>query len=417
MKMVKSLLLGSAAGFVAFTGAQAADLPLAEPVEYVKICDTYGKGFFYIPGTDTCLKVGGFVRFDQRYRLRRRRQHRAGLRAGRLRSVTTNSERYSNRARLSISSTLAPRPNGAPCVRSSRFRSDAELGRVPERWRQTTTSSRALHPVRRLHGWPHLVVLRLRETATIADFFSESRSTPFAYTWSFGDGFTATVGVEDKANRFFGTRVVDSPSDRRRRRCFADASRLPRQEFGRTSLAALRVDQAGIAALSASSRLRGSTQLSAAVKDNAGDDLLDIDPDIGWAVQAGVAINLPTAVEGSYVWVQGTFAEGAADYGFLGTFLQTSAWIAPDFDLQRRVRPSSGLSAAASTSRRRKPLLCTVRLLSSTTTRRTVLRAPFEAIQAAAGILWKPVENLNIFLEGEYITVDFDDVDGDRRYG
>ena len=66
MKMVKSLLLGSAAGFAAFTGAQAADLPMAEPVEYVKICDTYGKGFFYIPGTDTCLKIGGFVRFDQR---------------------------------------------------------------------------------------------------------------------------------------------------------------------------------------------------------------------------------------------------------------------------------------------------------------------------------------------------------------
>jgi hypothetical protein len=65
MKMVKSLLLGSAAGLVAVAGAQAADLPVkAKPVEYVKICSLYGDGFFYIPGTDTCLKIGGWVRWE-----------------------------------------------------------------------------------------------------------------------------------------------------------------------------------------------------------------------------------------------------------------------------------------------------------------------------------------------------------------
>src|SRR3569833_1033404 len=62
MKMVKSLLLGSAAGLVAIAGAQAADLPVkAKPVEYVKVCSAYGAGFYYMPGTDTCLKVGGYV--------------------------------------------------------------------------------------------------------------------------------------------------------------------------------------------------------------------------------------------------------------------------------------------------------------------------------------------------------------------
>src|SRR5690606_34423427 len=66
MKTVKSLLLGSAAGFVAFTGAQAADLPMAEPVEYVRVCDTYGSGYFYIPGTETCLRISGYVRAEAR---------------------------------------------------------------------------------------------------------------------------------------------------------------------------------------------------------------------------------------------------------------------------------------------------------------------------------------------------------------
>src|SRR5512133_3505539 len=65
MKMVKSLLLGSAAGFVAVAGAQAADMPVkAKPVEYVKICTLYGAGFYYLPGTDICVKHGASVRFQ-----------------------------------------------------------------------------------------------------------------------------------------------------------------------------------------------------------------------------------------------------------------------------------------------------------------------------------------------------------------
>ncbi len=54
---LKSLLFGSAAVLAAGTGAQAADLPTVAPVEYVRICDAFGTGFYYIPGTDTCLKI------------------------------------------------------------------------------------------------------------------------------------------------------------------------------------------------------------------------------------------------------------------------------------------------------------------------------------------------------------------------
>ena len=65
MNTVKSLILGSAAALVAMSGAQAADLPVkAKAVEYVRICSLYGAGFFYIPGTDTCIKLGGYVRID-----------------------------------------------------------------------------------------------------------------------------------------------------------------------------------------------------------------------------------------------------------------------------------------------------------------------------------------------------------------
>ncbi|MGN6548651.1 MAG: porin [Pararhizobium sp.] len=64
---LKSLLLGSAAAFATVTGAQAADAIMAaapEPVNYVRVCDAFGTGYFYIPGTETCLKIGGYVRQD-----------------------------------------------------------------------------------------------------------------------------------------------------------------------------------------------------------------------------------------------------------------------------------------------------------------------------------------------------------------
>jgi len=62
---IKSLILGSATVALATAGAQAADaivIAEPEPVEYVRVCDVYGAGFFYIPGTETCLRIGGEVR-------------------------------------------------------------------------------------------------------------------------------------------------------------------------------------------------------------------------------------------------------------------------------------------------------------------------------------------------------------------
>ncbi len=63
---IKSLFLSSAAAFVVTSGAQAASTITAEPksVEYVRVCDAYGKGYFYIPGTETCVRLSGNVRAD-----------------------------------------------------------------------------------------------------------------------------------------------------------------------------------------------------------------------------------------------------------------------------------------------------------------------------------------------------------------
>src|SRR5262249_19047134 len=58
-------LLGTVAGLFMAQSAYAADQPVkAEAVEYVRVCSLFGAGFWYIPGTDTCIKIGGYLRVD-----------------------------------------------------------------------------------------------------------------------------------------------------------------------------------------------------------------------------------------------------------------------------------------------------------------------------------------------------------------
>ena len=157
MKMVKSLLLGSAAGLVAVAGAQAADLPVkAKPVEYVKICSIYGAGFFYIPGTDTCIKIGGWVRFEMDFN------------AGGSHDPTSTGGGGRNNRIDTADVTLRDR-----WVISNDIRTQTEYGTLrayyprrlrldrPRRRRRPLLRRARLHPVRRLHVRPVAVLLRL----------------------------------------------------------------------------------------------------------------------------------------------------------------------------------------------------------------------------------------------------------------
>jgi len=95
---IKSLLIGSAAALVAVSGARAADAIVAaepEPVEYVRVCDAFGTGFFYIPGTETCLRIHGYIRYD--------------IKGGELfdRISATGDETWNKRARFSFRTSTA----------------------------------------------------------------------------------------------------------------------------------------------------------------------------------------------------------------------------------------------------------------------------------------------------------------------
>jgi Porin subfamily len=67
MTLLKTVLLGSAAGLLAAGAAQAADLPVkkaAAAVQYVEVCPVYGSGFYKLPGTDICIRHFGSMKFN-----------------------------------------------------------------------------------------------------------------------------------------------------------------------------------------------------------------------------------------------------------------------------------------------------------------------------------------------------------------
>ncbi len=53
---VKAIVLGSAAA-LAVTGAQASGLPIAGSVDYVRVCDAFGTGYWSLPATDGCIRL------------------------------------------------------------------------------------------------------------------------------------------------------------------------------------------------------------------------------------------------------------------------------------------------------------------------------------------------------------------------
>jgi Porin subfamily len=83
-------LAGTAALFAVSTATYAADLPVkAKAVEYVRVCSLYGAGFYYIPGTDTCIKLGGYLRAETAI-------HSGGFYNGSYASVSAADNRLTN---------------------------------------------------------------------------------------------------------------------------------------------------------------------------------------------------------------------------------------------------------------------------------------------------------------------------------
>jgi hypothetical protein len=197
MKMVKSLLLGSAAGIVAVAGAQAADLPVkAKPVQYVKICTLYGDGFYYIPGSDTCIKFQGYIRAD--YSFNGRSPHVSGATGAQDRTVARYATRHRGNFAIDTRTQTAYgtlRTFMNLNVENSVGEDDAAVSRAFIQWGGFTfgrTASFTDH-----EGSLGDSGFRSLYTGLVDATTGAAGINQIAYTWQLGNGITLNIGGDE----------------------------------------------------------------------------------------------------------------------------------------------------------------------------------------------------------------------------
>jgi len=287
MKMVRSLLLGSAAGFVAVAGAQAADMPVkAKPVEYVKICTLYGAGFYYLPGTDICVKHGAYVRAQTYYQAGTNTTNGPMVGAVGQNTIFNNTPNdLVMRARFIM--TLDARTQ----TEYGTLRAYALIGATFDSPQNQVAGGNAasLYATR---GFIQFAGFTLGHASSFYDIFSNAANSYFslwssdtgdggqnvsAYTFQFGNGFSATIAAEDpRRNTVVNTSITGAATDPFLVGAVATADQV--QVRYPDVVANLRVDQAW-----------GSVQVMGALHDASG----------GYFVPgAGVTCNV-TAVGGT----------------------------------------------------------------------------------------------------------------------
>jgi hypothetical protein len=338
MKMVKSLLLGSAAGLVAVAGAQAADLPVkAKPVEYVKICSIYGAGFFYIPGTDSCIKIGGWVRAEYGFQTGNSAVEYNQGTAGRNNRIDSNE--YNMRARWTTSIDV---------------RTQTEYGTLRAYSRagfQTTTGESTQGRIYTERGFIQFAGFTFGKSQSYFDFFGgafcygcsytgaasmtgAAGTLLAAYTATFGNGFTATISLEDQFMRRNG--IWDASNDATNALVISNqpGPAVVQDSYNPVAInmgdhaatgipdvvGSLRVDQAWGSAQIAGAlhQLRAGyygNNTTGAGANVAGVNMSFLSPNdaYGWAVMGGVVLNLPWN-KGDKFYVEATFCEGAGAY-------------------------------------------------------------------------------------------------------
>jgi hypothetical protein len=302
---MKSLLLGAAAGLVTVGAAQAADLPMtkAEPVEYVKVCSEFGEGFFYIPGTDTCLKISGEVRANYRFQDRdSRNDNVVGFNVEpRLKFDARTATEYGTlRSYIQVNMPIG----GINNLSTGNSGSSWNLDKAFIQFGGLTAGF--------AHTFFGIYDADYGNTIFAPYYSSSSTVNLLAYTAVFGGGFSATLSVEDGRDHRSGLSSI----------VVTDVGGLPvfdvePEIYGGQSMpdivANLRIDGAwGEAAV-----FGAVHQTRYPALDVVG--YVPQDADYGWAVGAGVGYNLPF-MAGSHIALEATYADGANNYlGFGGS--------------------------------------------------------------------------------------------------
>jgi len=296
---MKSVLLGAAAGIATVSVAQAADLPMtkAEAVEYVKVCSEFGPGFFYIPGTDTCLKISGNARADYTYGTANK--HDRILVNGEPTSRKVDQTAFQSRTEIQFDA----RTQTDYGLLRSFLSINAVAGHSNNQtWAYGTVSGSTLSVDKAFIQFGGLTAgFAESQYAYFDNYFGDDYFGPYygsggigtkdqlAYTAQFGGGFSATLSLEDPKGTQAGVVGVRSAG-----------TQSP------DIIGNIHVEQEW-----------GSAQVMAVAHQvrTLSDPTLDTDAHSkwGWAVGAGGSIKFPL-LSGGYIASEFDYSEGASDY-------------------------------------------------------------------------------------------------------
>ncbi|MFB0493189.1 hypothetical protein ABIE45_005775 [Methylobacterium sp. OAE515] len=367
MRFLKSSLLASA--FAAVGAAHAADLPVkkAVPIEYVRVCTAYGAGFFYIPGTDTCLRVSGRARFEGGYQTSYSRQY--GPNVG-------DTSGYQGRMRINLDArtqtaygTLRAfvRLDAGARTGYSGVGQSGTQQRIGQAYAGIGTDSfgRDSQYVNVDKAFIQFAGLTAGRASSFFDFYAHDfeiagatagsdvfSTNLLAYTATIGNGLTATISIEDPVFRRtpifspFGVSAMVSSGSVSNFGVTAqptpifvgpgryglvdsiEKSRMP--DF----VGVVRLDQAwGSAQISAATHELNVGNLSTAASTGTGPTVVPAHTSNvqGWAVQGGLKINTPFIAPGDALYLQGAYGDGAQLYTgysqYTGSYTQSTTTI------------------------------------------------------------------------------------------
>jgi hypothetical protein len=330
---VKSLLLGTAAGLVAVSAGQAADLPVkAKPVEYVKVCSLYGAGFYYMPGTDICLKVGGYARAETTYHSNG--NFAAGPTGGDVNNRSTNE--FVMRARAYITADAREQTAWGTA------RAYVAVGVA------TTDVGNALTPA--ILGFNRAFIQWAGITAGVTQSFydfmvyaatnyraywpngdtGDAGWWVWAYTAQLGNGLSATISAEERRMTqtagFIGGAAITAPIGSPSLIVGAGTTGLGYGGLQVPDIVGnIRLDQTwGSAQISAAAHevnpnYYGTINSGLSETGHPGDKW-------GWVVSAGLRLNFPMIAQGDYFQTQIAYTQGALRYLDQGNGTPNFGW-------------------------------------------------------------------------------------------
>jgi hypothetical protein len=210
MKAAKGSLLGSAAVMISSGGGNAADLPKhAPPIQYVSICTLYGDGYYYVPGSDTCIKLGGYIAADMGWNVAGARTPAySGTQGAQDRTVSQMSTRF----RVSIAMDIRTQTQYGT------------LRTLTSLYWQNENQTESFNVARALLQWAGFTFGRAEsfsdtwsivepwnlETPQAASDTSANGVNTAAYTFDLSNGLTLTVGADERRTRALTNLSVNS---------------------------------------------------------------------------------------------------------------------------------------------------------------------------------------------------------------